>query len=757
MLIPMLVAACLVQGSVLDTTGQPVAGAAVFAAATGDSLGVTGPDGKFSLAADAAATDPATGAAGSDAAILKFRRENYFPAVETIPCGTQAYVVRMIPTVFEMETQRFSATRLARPWESSPVQEEAVDLESLRDAEGAGPSIAQAVQQLPGVGAVGRDGFTSAPTIRGFGRDRSLILLEGVRLSSDRGIGPTASFLDPYLLRDLSVVRGASGVAYGSGAMGGVISTGLGAAGTTRDFSAKISGATNESGLLTAARVREPLGDWRSALSGYFRTQDDYEFPGGDELDGGDAVNSGFDAYGGALVLERDVREGALRIATTASFAEDIGRPTTRGGRLDTIESEEHLLASVRWSRDDGTRRTEFGFGWHQPETINRAERFHDSGTHSRIGRTVNDSDDFSLNALIERPIGEDAQAAWLAGVDAFSRVGVDAVETNVFFTEDDPPTTSEPQAVQLMANATRLDAGAFAGWKRSIRDLGEVLVAGRVDFAARGADGRSDADWVAPSLTAGAVFPIADRWALVGQAARSFRAPRLQELYFEGDRPAGSRLANPDLEPETAWSLEVGTRYANGPWTGDFAVWGMLADDLIVQLPVDAEGDTLRNFNENEGKLAGAELSIGWKDADGRARTMLQYAFMYGENEDGDPLPDIPPGEVRLTGDVRAARWSDGREARFRATFRAGAAKTPTGIEARWYSGLLGETDTGGDEVGVPGFGRLDLGARVGVWNRAVVDVAVTNALDARYLDRPENGAYPQPGRSLRVALLWN
>ena len=103
---------------------------------------------------------------------------------------------------------------------------------------------------------------------------------------------------------------------------------------------------------------------------------------------------------------------------------------------------------------------------------------------------------------------------------------------------------------------------------------------------------------------------------------------------------------------------------------------------------------------------------------------------------------------------------WSfdEAREVRVRAALRAGAAKTPIpgGVDARWYSDLLGPTEIGGDEQGHPGYSRFDLGVRMEPWRSTAIDVALVNLFDTSYIDRAEPDAFPQPGRSLRVAIIW-
>jgi outer membrane receptor protein involved in Fe transport len=622
--------------------------------------------------------------------------------------------------------------------------------QELADAAGSVPSLSAAVQQLPGMGAVGRDAYTSAPTIRGWGRDRSLILLEGVRLSSDRGVGPTGSFIDPFLLRSLSIVRGASGVAYGSGAIGGVLSVGLGDVDPEPGGSLRLGGSTNGSGGLAAGRVHgSAFGKWRADVGAFYRTQNDCEFSGGFLLPRGDARNSGFSHGGGTLVAERPARGGTVRVAAVVTAASDIGRPTTLRGRIDTIATEDHALASVRYARDRAGDRDEWTLGAHRPETVNRTERSDDAGVPTRTSWIENVSTDLSLSGLRERPAGS---GSWLLGLDAFTRQGVDAVETTVRYLGG---VEQSPEGVDLVKNAYRADLGAYGAWKRSFGHLGEWVLGARVDWAHRRANDRSSRDWASPSAHVGIVHPLDDTWALTAMASHSFRAPRIQELYFEGDRPGGSRLANPGLEPERVWSLEGGVRAGGGGWSGRLVGWGSFASDLIVQLPVDASADTLRHENAAQARILGVEGELQWKPADGRGRASAAYAYVHGE-DDGDPLPDIPAGELRLTAEVRVAGEARRRTITVWGAMRAGAAKTPPvhDEKVRWWSHLLGATDVGGDEIGHPGFARWDVGVRARPAERVTVDLSVTNLVDSHHQDRPERDSYPAPGRSFRVEL---
>ncbi len=83
-------------------------------------------------------------------------------------------------------------------------------------------TLAQSLEMIPGIGTIS-EGQGATPAIRGLARGRTLILVDGARVSTERGAGPNASFLDPGTLGRIDVVRGPGSVAYGTDAFGGVI------------------------------------------------------------------------------------------------------------------------------------------------------------------------------------------------------------------------------------------------------------------------------------------------------------------------------------------------------------------------------------------------------------------------------------------------------------------------------------------------------------------------------------------------------
>src|SRR5687767_9385671 len=87
-----------------------------------------------------------------------------------------------------------------------------------------GPAnLMQIVENVPGVSQVS-EGQAAVPAVRGMARGRTLILIDGSRVTSERRAGPSATFMDPAIVEGIDIARGPGSVAYGSDALGGVIS-----------------------------------------------------------------------------------------------------------------------------------------------------------------------------------------------------------------------------------------------------------------------------------------------------------------------------------------------------------------------------------------------------------------------------------------------------------------------------------------------------------------------------------------------------
>jgi vitamin B12 transporter len=117
----------------------------------------------------------------------------------------------------------------------------------------------------------------------------------------------------------------------------------------------------------------------------------------------------------------------------------------------------------------------------------------------------------------------------------------------------------------------------------------------------------------------AGATWRIASALGLRASFGTSFRAPTFSELYTSGPEVAG----NPDLEPESAWTVDAGATWAAGPLDLDAGYFHRNATD-VIDFVASASDPVFRARNVGEAVTDGIEASVSW----GRGRPAFLSAL---------------------------------------------------------------------------------------------------------------------------------
>ena len=201
-LVPFLAAgsALGLQGRVvMEATGIPVAGAEVSV------LGLTGAlrtdtDGRFLWLPDLVAPFEVL-------IVLPGGRYMKPFLVTSVPAGGLV-TIAVRPIVEES----VSVTAGAAPSiESPPANGTTIvpkaDIESRQPA-----NLAETLENVAGLSRVAA-AQNAVPAIRGLAHGRSLILIDGARVSSERRVGPGGTYLDPWVLSGVEVSRGPGSVA----------------------------------------------------------------------------------------------------------------------------------------------------------------------------------------------------------------------------------------------------------------------------------------------------------------------------------------------------------------------------------------------------------------------------------------------------------------------------------------------------------------------------------------------------------------
>lgn len=587
-------------------------------------------------------------------------------------------------------------------------------------------SIVQAVENIPGTGHSGT-GHGMVPSLRGLPKHRTLIILDGGRVTTERRAGPSASFLDPDSLEEVEVVRGPGSVAYGSDAFGGIIR----ARSRTPDPQAgpelrySLLGGTGIPELGAAAEVSTPGLGGALLVGGQWRRYDDYDSPQGE------VVNSGAELGGFRAGYRANLGSGVLRVGWRSDLGSDIGKPAPDS-------SEER----VYYSRDD-SHRFDLGFESPGPGKWNRLaatifwddyrlvldkDRFATDEDLRRLRVGDTSANDYGLRLEAERPLGN---IRLVLGVDISGRMNLHSINSSTMF--DSTGHETESSSETSIDDALRHDFGFFAAVNRDWG--GWQFAAGlRMDAIRTENKGGYFGD-VSTSKTDVSGFLALTRDLGAGveatiQVARGFRDPLLSDRYYRGITGRGYITGNPELEPETSRQIDLAVRWRRDRLAVAGYVYAYRIDDLIERYSTD-EGYFFRN--RSAGEITGTEIEAGWILSP-EFELQLGAWWIRGEvADDGSPTDDVPaPG---LSAVIRG---------------------TPT---EKWWWMVRGAAYARADRPGpseqeVPGYAVMDAGVGVRL-NRALELYLVgRNLFDKAYLGSADEDAVLAPGRSFQLSI---
>ncbi len=588
--------------------------------------------------------------------------------------------------------------------------------------------LVDAIETIAGVSRTS-DGQSAVPVIRGLARGRTLILIDSGRVTTERRVGSSAGFLDPFFLQGVEVARGPGSVAYGSDAFGGVIHARtrrpepdsplrfrfqgvLGAGWPERDVGVEVSQGFRNGGVL---------------FLGGFRQFEDYDSPLG-KVDNSGARNRSFLAR-----VNHEVGPGQLTVGFQWDQGRDIGRPRNNSNVTRFFyprEDSGRFTASYDLDPVGGFSRLTIDFFAGSYRLVTFQESLPREDRNRAVELSDVDANDYGLRALAVRPL---ANARLEFGVDLNGRFGLFALDEARFFDSSDRLDTVEPNVT--IEDARRTDSAVYANLEWQPTGLWTLAGGVRLDrLTSRNRAGffgdRSTSETAVSGYASLAVQPISDL-RLTGQISRGFRDAGLSDRYFRGISGRGFITGNPDLEPESSLQLDFAARYAAGPTRWSFFLYRYRIDDLIERFEV--EEDLFFFRNRDRARLRGVELEVSWElteDLKLVATAQKSDGITLSDRAD---LDDIAADSVSLA--LRQAIGESG------------------------YLHLRGEAFARADRPGpgervAPGYGTLDLGGGWRLQPQVWLRFHLRNLLDKDYLLSPDRRTVLAPGRSGTVTL---
>ena len=703
------------EGRLLLPGGAPAAGYQVSVAGLTVSI-TTGPDGRFRILP--APAIPFRLVAVSPAGEV-------FPVIEVTSPPAAEEIDLVLPEGFKDSITVMSgiAPNIEAPPALATVVLSQEDLEQRRPGR-----LADALQGIAGISRTDETS-TAVPVIRGLAGGRTLILLDGGRVTAERRAGPSASYLDPFTLGSIEVARGPGSVAYGSDALGGVIHARSrypepGSPSLTFQLD-KEAGAGDEEAAGFELTRDVPGG----ALLGEFT----WRRSGDQEAGDGELIpNSSYEDRSGALRYTSYTSLGRLQASFSAAEAEDVGKPSSDVATVRTFypkESSRRFNLELDAGPVGGWETLEAGLFFGTYRLVTNRDRAATATALRQIESSDVDADDGSLRFAASRAV---LGGRLLAGAEIVSRFNLEAL-TSQDNLDPQGERVSGVSAVSI-EDARQIDEALFLSFDRPLASRALVSAGLRGDrVETRNTGGffgdRSTDHGALSGYAALTVGPFGDVTTHL-QVARGFRDPLLSDRYFRGPSGRGFITGNPDLDPETSLQYDASMRWAAGGRS--VSLYGYLyeIDDLIERFrPV-------RDFffrNRGEAEIKGLELEAQTALPAG-FNLEIAAALARGEaKDDGAPLDLIAAPNASVT-----LRWAGER-----------------GFAYLRESVFQRDDRPGPTEVERPGHDVLDLGAGWRMTADLELRILVRNLTDERYFDSADEVASLARGRSFTVGLV--
>ena len=617
----------------------------------------------------------------------------------------------------------FSHSALETP--AIPVK---IDADQIRRA--GGTSIADSLQNVPGISSSGFAQGASRPIIRGMDSNRVRLLEDGTSISDVSDIGPDhGTPIDPLSARSIEVVRGAATLRYGSQAIGGVINV-LNDRVPMRHAGDPLRGEFNTSyGSVNDAGEVSGLVDARSGAlvlhaDGFYRHTGDYDTPLGVQ------TNSFAKGWGGAL-----------------------------GGSLFSPGGSHVGLAVIHYDANYGVPSDDTNIAMRQTKLITRNvfnlgsgdEALHIDGSfadyqHSEV------RPDGSIATTFKNREANLRSELLLGGIGPVTNTAL-----GIEYQHRDFSALGDGSSYLQPATSRNLAGYAFTEITLSERLHAEGSVrVERINVTGTPGSGLfTRREYTPLSGAVGVLFEPADGFKLGLTASTTARAPALTELFARGghDGPQTYETGDPDLVPERARALELSLRVNRGPFEFDGSLYSTKFDNYIY-------GDLTGRTCEDDGTcLAGSGLPLR------EVFYRQQGAHFRGvEAEARVDLLKKPTSllALRILGDYTRATLDDGSNVPRIAPWRIGggldwtSSRFDAGVS---YTRFAGQNQFGQFDTPTDGYNALSLHAAWRPFTRypgielGVIGQNLTNDVQ-RQATSFNKDLVIAPGRSIRFTL---
>ena len=550
-----------------------------------------------------------------------------------------------------------------------------------------------------GLGINGQPGLFQTLSIRGLAKQRVHAYVDGMRITSERRAGVSASFIDPLLLSGAEVTQGPASTYYGSGAIGGTIHL-L----TRQQQTPWLQGSYSSDGNETA--IAGGFGDDIHSGGAAFRTRINGETEQGQEK------NNQFSQH--SIIYKRHMKLDHYELdwQIIESQGRDIGKDNLRflQNRITNYPEENHLLMQMTLASDaDWLIKSYFHKQDLQSEDIRTGESY-----------TLVETDSLDIGLSYENRwhLGE---SQGLIGVDYFGRRGVESFEQqNDLLTLDNVDFFS-------LENAQENEAALFATLNREFEFI-SFNSGLRTNYQSqRSAESAQVSDNFFTYFVG--LKTNLDGVNFSFNYGNGFRFASITERLFNGTTGRGQSQGNPLLMPEESTAIDFGVDYKQEKYQLSAHIFKSKIDDFIERISI--TDDLLSYENLTKGEIKGWQYQVRYLPLDG-LKIELSGQSIHGKNEFGEVLSDIPPKRHQIKVNYSSEKWS-------------------TQLS---YTRRLRKTEAGDGEVplNAANFAEVNLGYQIR--SDIKLQVGLRNFFDQAYFDSSDDLATLSSGRAITLTL---
>ncbi|MDQ1352098.1 MAG: TonB-dependent receptor [Acidobacteriota bacterium] len=583
--------------------------------------------------------------------ILTFERTGFYTEEKRaiLTDNVQVFRIYFIPGDYIRE--KVSVTALDREVEtiSLPMAETSVSLGEMQEK--VPENIVEALSDTAGVHFVGKGGFSVTPSIRGLARQRVLVMVDGERITNDRRVGSSASFVPPEMAQRVEVVRSSASVLYGSDAIGGVVN--ILTRPTDHDQPTPQLNAVNLNLNSVNKRINAGItygfnpGKWNIYSGFQYTKADDYSTPD-------KTINhSGYTYYSGILDVSYMNEKRDFYLGYVGGYGNDIGKPDRANDptKYSFVPSESDHFIRLGFNERSLVKQGVWNFSLY----VNPSTYYVQNENTKK--KTTDYADTTGMNmglkTSLKKSLGE--SFSYQLGAEWFSRQNLDMVNRSK---SGDNIVTTYP-----LSNGQRNDYAGFFALNWNVVPTVDVNAGVRYTFFSIAGDVegvKMKKNKNSASYFLGVIKKFGSSVSLFCNVGRSFRIPTLSEAYYTGITSRKYVVANPNLKPESSIDIDTGLKFYTRNCFIGLYFFSTQVDNLIELYK--GANDIYYYDNIMKGRIQGGELEVQYSPVK-NVNLFGHYFYYKGKSNANDaPLNDVPAPRIFLGGKVIFGRlWFEG------------------------------------------------------------------------------------------------